>query len=262
MAAANLMMGKNVLYITMEMAEDKIAERIDANLLNVPLDELKSLPLEIYKTKVAKVKGKTTGKLIIKEYPTAGAGAANFRYLINELNLKKSFVPDVVFIDYLNICCSSRFKMGSGSVNSYIYVKSIAEELRGLAIEKNVVIFTATQFTRGGYDNSDPDMTDTSESFGTPASMDSMFAIITNDELNKFSQVMIKQLKNRFRDVTQDTRFVLGIDRSKMRLYDVEQSAQSNVANEDKPIMSQSSFGQRQEEEGKKFKNFGKGLKI
>jgi replicative DNA helicase len=228
-AAAAMTQGKNVLYITMEMAEEKIAERIDANLLNVTIDDLMELPKDMYDKKVNRVKDKTTGKLIIKEYPTASASVIHFRTLLNELNLKKSFIPDIVFIDYLNICCSSRIKAGA-NVNSYSYVKSIAEELRGLAVEFGVPIVSATQTTRSGFTSSDPGLEDTSESFGLPATADLMFALITSEELEGLNQIMVKQLKNRYADPTYYKRFTVGIDRSKMRLYDIEQSAQSGIA--------------------------------
>lgn len=249
MAAANLMMGKNVLYITMEMAEEKIAERIDANLLNVPIPDLEVLPRDLYEKKIASIRTKTTGKLIIKEYPTASAHAGHFRHLLNELNLKKSFVPDIIYIDYLNICMSSRIKTGS-NVNSYTYVKAIAEELRGLAVERNVPIVSATQTTRSGYASSDVELTDTSESFGLPATADFMFALISTEELQDLSQIMVKQLKNRYTDPAANRRFVIGVDREKMRLYDVEQSAQADIM-EDRPVMDKTQFGQRRDEEDK-----------
>ena len=243
-AAGAMSQGRNVLYITMEMAEEKIAERIDANLLNVSLDDLTDLSKEMYDKKVAKVKSKTTGKLIIKEYPTASASATHFRTLLNELNLKKSFVPHIIFVDYLNICCSSRIKAGS-NINSYTYVKSIAEELRGLAVEYNVPIVSATQTTRSGFTSSDPGLEDTSESFGLPATADLMFALISSEELEELGQIMVKQLKNRYNDPTYYKRFTLGVDRSKMRLYDVEQSGQDGLADagHDKPI---NTFGERE----------------
>lgn len=228
-AAGAMSQGKNVLYITMEMAEEKIAERIDANLLNVSIDDLMQLPKDMYDRKVKRVKEMTTGKLIIKEYPTASASAVHFRTLLNELNLKRNFVPDIIFIDYLNICCSSRIKAGA-NVNSYTYVKSIAEELRGLAVEFGVPIVSATQTTRSGFTSSDPGLEDTSESFGLPATADLMFALISSEELEALNQIMVKQLKNRYSDPTAYKRFVLGIDRSKMKLYDVEQDAQSGLA--------------------------------
>jgi replicative DNA helicase len=228
-AAGAMVQGKNALYITLEMAEEKIAERIDANLLNVTLDDLIDLPKEMYDKKVARVREKCTGKLIIKEYPTASASATHFRTLLNELNLKKSFIPDIIFIDYLNICCSSRIKAGA-NINSYTYVKSIAEELRGLAVEYNVPIVSATQTTRSGFTSSDPGLEDTSESFGLPATADLMFALISSDELEELGQIMVKQLKNRYNDPGYYKRFTIGVDRAKMKLYDIEQSAQQGIA--------------------------------
>jgi replicative DNA helicase len=257
MASANLLDGKNVLYITMEMAEEKIAERIDANLLNVRLDELKELPKQSYDKKMDRVRNKTSGKLIVKEYPTAAANVGHFRHLINELRLKKSFKPDVIYIDYLNICASSRMKVG-GSVNTYTYIKSIAEELRGLAVEQNVPIWSATQTTRSGYSNSDVGLEDTSESFGLPATADFMIAIISTEELQQLNQVLVKQLKNRYGDPNDNKRFVLGIDRAKMRLYDAEESAQDDLIPVDDtgPI---NSFGNRERPD--KASKFG-GLKV
>jgi replicative DNA helicase len=228
-AAGAMAQGKNVLYITLEMAEEKIAERIDANLLNVSIDALMELPRDMYERKVKRVKDMTTGKLIIKEYPTASASVTHFRTLLNELNLKRSFVPDIIFIDYLNICCSSRIKVGS-NINSYTYVKSIAEELRGLAVEFGVPIVSATQTTRSGFTSSDPGLEDTSESFGLPATADLMFALISSEELEALGQMMVKQLKNRYSDPTAHKRFVIGVDRSRMKLYDVEQTAQDGLA--------------------------------
>ena len=227
-AAATLLQGKNVLYITMEMAEEKIAERIDANLLNVPIQQLADLPKVMFEKKITNLSKKTQGKLIIKEYPTASAHSGHFRALLNDLALKKSFRPDIIFIDYLNICASSRYKQG-GSINSYSYIKSIAEELRGLACEANVPIVSATQTTRAGYGSSDVDLTDTSESFGLPATADLMFALISTEELEGMNQIMVKQLKNRYNDLTSNKRFCVGIDRAKMRLYDVEESAQDDL---------------------------------
>lgn len=244
-AANNLTQGKNVLYITMEMSEEKIAERIDANLLNVTTDELRQLPKDSYLKKTQRVKDATVGKLIIKEYPTACAGAANFRHLLNELKIKKAFSPDIIYIDYLNICSSSRLKPGAG-VNSYTYIKAIAEELRGLAVEFNVPIVSATQTTRGGYDNSDVDLTDTSESFGLPATADFMFALISTDELKALNQIMIKQLKNRYADPEMYKRFVVGVDKSKMRLYDCEQSAQDDIV-DDRPAFDKSKYAERED---------------
>ena len=228
MASACLLNGHNVLYVTMEMAEEKIAERIDANLLNVNIQDLTDLPKTTFETKVTKLSKKTQGSLIIKEYPTASAHSGHFKALLNELALKKSFRPDIIFIDYLNICASSRYKSNL-SVNSYSYIKAIAEELRGLAVEANVPIVSATQTTRSGYGSSDVELTDTSESFGLPATADLMFALISTDELEDLGQIMVKQLKNRYNDPTIHKRFIVGIDRAKMRLYDCEQSAQSDL---------------------------------
>jgi archaellum biogenesis ATPase FlaH len=225
MAAANLSQGQNVLYITMEMAEERIAERIDANLLDVKLDDLMLMPKSDYERAVGRVKAKTKGKLIIKEYPTATAGANHFRFLLNELRLKKNFVPDIIYLDYLNLCMSSRIKF-TGSVNSFTYVKAIAEELRGLAGEYNVPLVSASQLNRAGFSDSDADITHTSESFGLPMTVDFMVVLISTEELEKLNQYMVKQLKNRYKDPTTLRRFVIGVDRSKMRLYDVEQSAQ------------------------------------
>ncbi len=234
-AASNISAGLNVLYITMEMAEERIAERIDANLMNVDLDQLARLPLDSFQKKIEKVKEKVTGKLIIKEYPTASAGSANFRHLLNELRLKKKFKPDIIYIDYLNICCSSRMRQGT-NVNSYTYIKAIAEELRGLAVEFDVPIVSATQTTRTGYTSSDIGLEDTSESFGLPATADFMIAMMTSEELEGLNQVMFKQLKNRYANPSFMRRFVVGVERSKMRLYDVEQSAQEDVVDDDVPV--------------------------
>ncbi len=228
MAAACLNQGKNVLYITMEMAEEKIAERIDANLLNVNLDDLGSLSRQDYERKISNLKSKTNGKLIIKEYPTASASVLHFKTLLNELYLKRKFKPDIIFVDYLNICCSSRLKYGA-NVNTYLYVKAIAEELRGLAVETGVPIFSATQTTRSGFTSSDPGLEDTSESFGLPATADFMFALVSTEELEKLNQIQVKQLKNRYSDPNKNKRFVVGIDRGKMKLYDVENSAQNDL---------------------------------
>jgi archaellum biogenesis ATPase FlaH len=225
-AASALMQNYNVLYITLEMSEEKIAARIDANLLDTPLDTIMSLPKENYFKKIEQLKKNVKGKLIIKEYPTASAGSVHFRNLLNELNLKKQFKPDLVFIDYLNICCSSRLKMGS-TINSYTYIKAIAEELRGLAQEFNIPIMSATQTTRAGYGSSDPGLDDTSESFGLPATADLMFAAVTSEELEGVNQIMIKQLKNRDNDVTKYKRFMIGINRSKMKLYDIPEDQQA-----------------------------------
>ena len=227
-ASSVLLQGRNVPYITMEMAEEKIAERIDANLLNVPIQDLTDLPKSMFENKVTKLAEKTQGSLIIKEYPTASAHSGHFKALLNELALKKSFRPDIIFIDYLNICASSRYRQG-GSINSYSYIKAIAEELRGLAVEAQVPIVSATQTTRSGYGSSDVDLTDTSESFGLPATADLMFALISTEELEQIGQIMVKQLKNRYNDISVNKRFIVGIDRAKMRLYDCEQTAQDNI---------------------------------
>ena len=231
MGAAAFAHGKNVLYITAEMAEERIAERIDANLLDVTLDELKALPRNVFQKKVERIKDKSPGRLVIKEYPTGVAHAGHFRHLLNELRLKKNFTPDIIFIDYLNICSSSRIK-GAASANTYVLVKSIAEEIRGLAMEFNVPIVTATQANREGYGNGDMDLTNTSESIGLPQTVDAMFALISTEDLESMGQIMIKQLKNRWNDLSYYRRFVVGIDRSKMRLYEVEEHAQGNVYNE------------------------------
>ena len=227
-ASSVLLQGRNVLYITLEMAEERIAERIDANLLNVPIQQLVDLPRQMFENKVTSLSKKTQGTLIIKEYPTASAHSGHFKALLNELALKKSFRPDIIFIDYLNICASSRYKSNL-SVNSYSYIKAIAEELRGLAVEFNVPIVSATQTTRSGYGNSDVELTDTSESFGLPATADLMFALISTEELEQLGQIMVKQLKNRYNDPTIYKRFIVGIDRAKMRLYDCEQTAQKDI---------------------------------
>jgi replicative DNA helicase len=252
-AGSCLSQGHNVLYITLEMAEEKIAERIDANLLNVDFNELHTMSKDDYERKFQALKTKTHGKLIIKEYPTASASALHFRALLNELALKKSFKPDIIFIDYLNICASSRIKAG-GNVNSYTYIKSIAEELRGLAVENNLPIVSATQTTRSGFTNSDPGLEDTSESFGLPATADFMFALVTNEELQDLNQILVKQLKNRYSDPNNFKRFVVGVDRSKMRLYDVEDSAQSGITDSGQedtgPI---NTFGNRERKFDSKF---------
>ena len=227
-ASSVLLQGKNVLYVTCEMAEEKIAERIDANLLNTNIKEVADLPKTVFEKKVNKLREKTQGKLIIKEYPTASAHVGHFRSLLSELKLKKNFIPDIIFIDYLNICASSRYR-SAVNVNSYNYVKAIAEELRGLAVEFDVPIFSATQTTRSGFTSTDPDLTDTSESFGLPATADLMIALISSDELEELGQIMVKQLKNRYNDPTYNKRFVVGIDRPKMRLYDCEQEAQDDI---------------------------------
>ena len=226
-ASAYLTQGYNVLYVTLEMAEEKIAERIDANLLDMTIDDLHVVPKQLYDDRVKKINSKTSGKLIIKEYPTASAHAGHFRSLINELSLKKDFTPDVVFIDYLNICASSRFK--GGNISSYFYIKAIAEELRGLAVEFNVPIFSATQTTRSGFVSTDIGLEDTSESFGLPATADFMFALMSNDELEALGQMKVKQLKNRYNDPSVNKTFVIGVDRAKMKLYDVESTAQTLI---------------------------------
>ncbi len=245
-ASSALLQGKNVLYITLEMAEEKIAERIDANLLNVSIQDIVDLPKQMYESKVNSLAQKTQGTLIIKEYPTASAHSGHFKALLQELALKKSFRPDIIFIDYLNICASSRYR-GNSTVNSYSYIKAIAEELRGLAVEANLPIVSATQTTRSGYGSSDVELTDTSESFGLPATADLMFALISTDDLEGLNQILVKQLKNRYNDPTIFKRFVVGIDRAKMRLYDCEQSAQEDIVDS----------GQEEEynSEEKKFKD-------
>jgi len=257
-SASSISQGHNVLYITMEMAEEKIAERIDANLLNIDLNELQTISREDYAHKFDILKNKTQGKLIIKEYPTAAAHAGHFRALLNELKLKKNFTPDIIFIDYLNICCSARIKMGA-SINSYAYIKSIAEELRGLAVEFGVPVVTATQTTRSGFTNTDVGLEDTSESFGLPATADFMFALISTEELEQLNQIMVKQLKNRYGDPNLYKRFVIGVDRAKMRLYDAEQSAQANIVDsgqdDDKPL---NTFGNRE----RKFNSKFEGVKV
>jgi len=227
-ASSVLLQGKNVLYITLEMAEERIAERIDANLLNVNIQEISELPKVMFENKINSIAKKTQGQLIIKEYPTASAHSGHFKALLNELALKKSFRPDIIFIDYLNICASSRYSK-LGNVNSYTHIKAIAEELRGLAVEFNVPIVSATQTTRSGYGSSDVELTDTSESFGLPATADLMFALISTEELEELGQIMVKQLKNRYNDPTINKRFIIGIDRAKMRLYDCEQTAQHDI---------------------------------
>ncbi len=254
-AAGVLMQGKNVLYITMEMAEERIAERIDANLLNMTMGELSTVTKDIFETRIGKLVKKTTGKLIVKEYPTASAHAGHFKSLLEELKMKRDFTPDIIIIDYLNICASSRIKQGAG-VNSYTYVKSIAEELRGLGVEYNVPVLSATQTTRGGFDNSDVGLTDTSESFGLPATVDLMFALISTEELENLNQIMVKQLKNRYNDLNYFKRFVIGVDRSRMKLYDVEESAQTNIADSGQdtgPAFDKSTFGKRMKEAGTGF---------
>jgi len=246
-AGSVLAQGKNVLYITMEMSEERIAERIDANLLDVPLDQIPNLSFDMFSNKIAKLKKITNGKLIVKEYPTGSAHSNHFRALLNELKLKKKFVPDMIFIDYLNICASSRMKTMGGSINSYTYIKAIAEELRGLAVEFDVPIVSATQTTRSGYGSSDPGLEDTSESFGLPATADLMFALVSNEELEAQNQIMIKQLKNRYNDPATHKRFVVGIDRSRMKLFDVSESQQNLV--QDVPVFDNSTAQE-------KFSNF------
>lgn len=234
-AASCLKQSKNVLYITLEMAEERIAERIDANLMDTPVDQLKDIPKATFENRVKKITDKTQGRLIIKEYPTASAHVGHFKALLNELSLKRNFKPDIIFIDYLNICSSARFKPSS-NVNSYMMVKSIAEELRGLAVEYNLPIVSATQTTRGGYGNTDVELTDTSESFGLPATADFMFALISTEDLEKMGQLMVKQLKNRYNDPSLHKRFLIGVDRAKMKLFDLEQSAQTNIHDPGKSI--------------------------
>ena len=246
MAASTLMQGKNVLYITLEMAEERIAERIDANLMNVTIDDLHTLPKKMFENYLTRINKKTNGKLIVKEYPTASAHVGNFRSLIKELALKRSFKPDIIFIDYLNICASSRFR-GNANVGSYFYIKAIAEELRGLAVETNVPIMSATQTTRGGFVSSDIGLEDTSESFGLPATADLMFALISTEELEDLNQICVKQLKNRYNDPTMNKRFILGIDRAKMKLYDVEQQAQNDLVDsgqekDEQPVFDNTPF--------------------
>ena len=251
MAAACMTQNLNVLYLTLEMSEEKIAERIDANLLNVPIDQIDKLSKDIFTTKVANISRQTTGKLIIKEYPTGSAHCGHFRGLLNELKLKKQFVPDIIFIDYLNICSSSRMKGMGGAINSYNYIKAIAEEIRGLAVEFDVPVVSATQTTRSGYGNSDVGLEDTSESFGLPATADLMFALISTEELEQQGQMMVKQLKNRYNDPTYHKRFVIGVDRSKMRLYDVEETQQTLT--DDTPMYDKSQAVKRQKFEGFKL---------
>ena len=254
-AASVLSQGKNVLYITLEMAEERIAERIDANLMNINIDQLKDLPKAIFDNRIDKIKAKTTGKLIIKEYPTTGAHVGHFKSLLNELQLKRQFSPDIIIVDYLNICASSRLKAGS-AVNSYTLVKSIAEELRGLAVEQDVPILSATQTTRGGYGNTDVELTDTSESFGLPATVDFMFALISTEDLEALNQIMVKQLKNRYNDPTVNKRFVIGVDRAKMKLYDLEESAQKGIVDsnirEEQPKWS-NNLNKKFEQSGRDF---------
>ena len=248
MAANCLSMGKNVLYITLEMAEERIAERIDANLMNISMEDLHDLPKQMYDNKIAKIIKSTSGKLIVKEYPTASAHTGHFRGLIKELAIKKSLKPDIVFVDYLNICASTRYK-GQSNVNSYMYIKAIAEELRGLAVEINVPIMSATQTTRSGFTNSDIGLEDTSESFGLPATADLMFALISNEELDELNQIAVKQLKNRYNDLTVNKRFVIGIDRAKMQLFDIKSEEQDDLVDTNQtefaePVFDNTSFGE------------------
>ena len=252
--AGALMQGNNVLYITMEMSEERIAERIDANLFNLPIDQLEKLNKQMFDNKIAKIAQKNIGKLIVKEYPTGAAHTGHFRALLNELKLKKDFIPDIIFIDYLNICSSSRMKGLGGSINTYSYIKSIAEEMRGLAVEFNVPIMTATQTTRSGFSNTDVGLEDTSESFGLPATADLMFALVSTEELDKLGQIMVKQLKNRYNDPTYKKRFVVGVDRAKMRLYDVEESAQTLT--DDIPVFDNSDSGKSIKTERKDYSDF------
>ena len=257
LAAANLLYGKNVLYITMELAEEEVSRRIDANILDVTLDELMQMPRDVYEKKLSRIKGKTTGKLIVKEYPTGSAHVGHFRHMLNELRLKKNFVPDVIFVDYLNICSSSRVK-GAAAGNSYTLVKSIAEEVRGLAMEFDCAVVTSSQFNRSGYDNSDVDLTNTSESMGITHTADAIFALITSEELESLGQLMIKQLKNRWGDLSYYRRFVIGIDRAKMKIFNLEENAQkgiqSEIKNNDTPTFDKTSFGEEFDTES----NFGK----
>jgi archaellum biogenesis ATPase FlaH len=245
-AAACLTDQKNVLYITMEMAEERIAERIDANLLNIPIDQLDKLSRDMFSQKVSQLAKQTNGRLIVKEYPTGSAHSGHFRALLNELKLKKKFMPDIIFIDYLNICASSRMKAMGGSINSYTYIKAIAEELRGLAVEFDVPVVSATQTTRSGFSNSDIGLEDTSESFGLPATADFMFALISSEELEKEGKIMVKQLKNRYNDPTYKKKFVVGVDRSKMRLYDVDESSQT--LSDDTPVFDRAEMNKRFED--------------
>ena len=253
LASNILAQGRNVLYITMEMAEEKIAERIDANLLNIPIDQIENLSKDMFRDKVSQITAKTDGKLIIKEYPTGQANTSHFRALLNELKLKKNFIPEIIFVDYLNICASSRMKMIGGSINSYSYIKSIAEEMRGLAVEFNVPIMSATQTNRSGFTSDDPGLEDTSESFGLPATADLMFALISNEELNTMGKILVKQLKNRYNDPTKYNRFTLKVDRSKMRLAD-DDNQNVVVNNDDTPVFDKSTSGERVSSE--KFKDF------
>ena len=252
--ASNILsQGRNVLYITMEMAEERIAERIDANLLNIPIDQIENLSKDMFRDKVSQINAKTDGKLIIKEYPTGQANTSHFRALLNELKLKKNFIPEIIFVDYLNICASSRMKMIGGAVNSYSYIKSIAEEMRGLAVEFNVPIMSATQTNRQGFQSDDPGLEDTSESFGLPATADLMFALISNDELNSMGKILVKQLKNRYNDPTKYNSFTLKVDRSKMKLED-DDNQDMVTTKDDVPVFDKSEAGERVNAE--KFKEF------
>jgi len=245
-AAANLELGKNVLYITMEMAEERIAERIDANLMDLPIQQLETLPKNVFDNKIQMIAKNSIGKLIVKEYPTGAAHTGHFRALLNELKLKKNFIPDIIYVDYINICASARIRGLGGSINTYSYVKSIAEELRGLAVEFNVPVVSATQTTRSGYSNTDVGLEDTAESFGLPATADLMFALISTEELDELGQILVKQLKNRYNDPTKYKRFVIGIDRSRMKLYDVEESAQADIMSDTVPDKPINTFGDRE----------------
>jgi replicative DNA helicase len=257
-AAANVMQGYNVLYITLEMAKERIAERIDANLLQVTLDDLIKLPYDMYTKKINRVREKTVGNLVIEEYPTASAGVNHFRHLINELKLKRNFVPDIIYIDYLNIAASVRIKVGQGA-NSYTYVKAIAEEFRGLAVEQNVPLVSATQTNRSGYDSSDVDLTDTSESFGLPMTADLMFALSTNEDLERLKQLQVKQLKNRYNDTVVDRKFLIGVDRSKMRLFNLDAAVNKQLVQDDEdddtPVFDMSRIGQRNDEKRSSFRD-------
>ena len=253
-AASVLQQGKNVLYITMEMAEERIAERIDANLMDLPIEQLQRISKDAFESKIQKIATASIGKLIIKEYPTGAAHTGHFRALLNELKMKKNFKPDMIYIDYLNICASSRMRGLGGSINSYSYIKAIAEELRGLAVEFNVPIVSATQTTRSGYSNTDLGLEDTSESFGLPATADLMFALISTEELEELGQLLVKQLKNRYNDPTKYRRFVVGVDRSRMKLYDVEESAQADLMSDPVPDKPINKFGDRDSEDT--FANF------
>ena len=243
-AAANLELGKNVLYISLEMAEERIAERIDANLMDLPIQQLETLPKNVFDKKIQRIAKTSIGKLIVKEYPTGAAHTGHFRALLNELKLKKNFVPDIIYVDYINICASARVRGLGGNINTYSYVKSIAEELRGLAVEFNVPIVSATQTTRSGYSNTDVGLEDTAESFGLPATADLMFALISTEELDDLGQLLVKQLKNRYNDPTKYKRFVIGIDRSRMKLYDVEEAAQTDIVSDVTPDKAINKFGE------------------